>query len=331
MDVDEQVVFFSQIGREFGKPVDLLLEQAALEAGGMARKGPNAKVSGGGGGGDLRLRNPTMFKSSKGSVHESLESLEIKPLSSDTDPECLLPVPDYQQPNDWTCWPESCRAIAWGYYGVGPSELKDWVKALDSSLAYSTDPVRAAKYLASLGLEVEAAEGMTIDDLRMYWRKGWPVLLAVQDWGTHKNPGAKIMYGHCLTYIGGPKLGMIFCRDTTEDNIVKPDSIQSPGVVPIDCDTFIKNWYDQGRLRFGIAVGPGTTYKDEDYKTVESLEGDDDETCMMLELLEHLESGSGRKVISKNIRTEIAAGKPRKQAIAIALSKARKSSKRKKG
>jgi hypothetical protein len=36
-----------------------------------------------------------------------------------------------------------------------------------------------------------------------------------------------------------------------------------------------------------------------------------------------LESGSSRKVISNNIKTEIGAGKPQKQAVAIALSKAR--------
>lgn len=38
----------------------------------------------------------------------------------------------------------------------------------------------------------------------------------------------------------------------------------------------------------------------------------------------------GKKNIGKNIRTEIAHGKPRKQAIAIALSVAKKSKKKKK-
>jgi hypothetical protein len=38
----------------------------------------------------------------------------------------------------------------------------------------------------------------------------------------------------------------------------------------------------------------------------------------------------GKKNIGRNIRTEMAAGKPRKQAIAIALSVAGKSKKRKK-
>ncbi len=42
-----------------------------------------------------------------------------------------------------------------------------------------------------------------------------------------------------------------------------------------------------------------------------------------------LKSGSSRKVIRQNIKTEIAAGKPTKQAVAIALSKAGKSAKAK--
>lgn len=38
-----------------------------------------------------------------------------------------------------------------------------------------------------------------------------------------------------------------------------------------------------------------------------------------------LKSGSSRKVISSNIRTEMKAGRPQKQAIAIAMHKAGKS------
>ena len=37
-----------------------------------------------------------------------------------------------------------------------------------------------------------------------------------------------------------------------------------------------------------------------------------------------LKKGSSRSVVSSNIRTEIVAGKPQKQAVAIALNTARK-------
>ena len=43
-----------------------------------------------------------------------------------------------------------------------------------------------------------------------------------------------------------------------------------------------------------------------------------------------LKKGSSKKVIGQNIRTEMHAGKPQKQAVAIALNKAGKSRKAKK-
>lgn len=43
-----------------------------------------------------------------------------------------------------------------------------------------------------------------------------------------------------------------------------------------------------------------------------------------------LKKGNSKKTVSKNIKTEMAAGKPQKQAIAIAMEEAKKKPKKKK-
>ncbi len=56
---------------------------------------------------------------------------------------------------------------------------------------------------------------------------------------------------------------------------------------------------------------------------IDNASPDAEET--LIPTIDPLESGSGRAAISHNIRTEVEAGKPQKQAVAIAMSNAGKS------
>ncbi len=200
---------------------------------------------------------------------------EAEPEDDDEEEDSLIEVPDVPQDTDHTCWPAACMSVGL-YHGVGPKTLEEWVKALGTTEEYSTDFQKVADYFESLGCEVEENVGMDLEDLEEYWRKNWPVLCAVQEYGAAP-PKAKFQYGHCLCYIGGPKYGFVFAQDPSESNIKQgEDSNDAPGLVMIEEEDFLRQWWDRDRngrrySRFGIAVGPPKS-KDQSDPLVEATE-----------------------------------------------------------
>lgn len=193
--------------------------------------------------------------------------------SIQTEQTSLLDVPDIRQPNRYSCGAAASMCVA-KYFGVGPNTIGQWMTELGTTVERSTHPFRIEAYLRQLGLQVEARENMTVEDLARYTRRGWPVITPVQDYGLQVPDGADFEYGHYLTVIGVGMGGYVFCQDSSLENLelepggdvpkkkAEPSgNISEPGRILVNVAKWDVVWHDEdihGRkfIHYGIAVGP---------------------------------------------------------------------------
>jgi SPP1 gp7 family putative phage head morphogenesis protein len=170
----------------------------------------------------------------------------------------ILEVPDIRQRDHYSCGAAAAMAVG-KYFGVGPKSLTEWKHELGTVIEESTHPSAIVKYFLKLGLDVDAREGMTLDDLKIYIDEGMPIICPVQDYGPFVPAKAKFAYGHYLTVIGVAG-GYVFCQDSSEDNVIADSgSVQKPGRVMIDQNDWMDLWHDkdvEGNkfIQYGIAV-----------------------------------------------------------------------------
>lgn len=172
------------------------------------------------------------------------------------------PPPDWRQKDHYSCGACATGCVDFGIYGVGPDNIEDWKTLLGTTLAKSTHPYSIIQVSRSLGLQVEANEGMSASDLEYVIGLGWPVITPVQDYGKRRSRGASFTYGHYLTVYGiDLAIGEVLCQDSSEDNVLIPnaESIQSPGKIVINLDDFMDVWHDADIYRkkfihYGIAI-----------------------------------------------------------------------------
>lgn len=184
----------------------------------------------------------------------------------------LLQVPDIRQPDDYSCG--ACCAMSVGkYWGVGPDKLEEWKKALGTNRRTSTHPYAIRNYLESLGLQVEAKDKMSLEDLHSYWDQSIPVIIPLREYGNpmeeEKHPDAKSKYGppaefdygHFCTVVG-IGMGQVFVSDPSIDNILEGEHADAAkGKMMIPILKFLEVWWDHDKdgnkfERYGIAVGP---------------------------------------------------------------------------
>lgn len=182
-----------------------------------------------------------------------------RPVSRFAEADRLLEVPDVPQPHGYECG-AACAMSAARFFGVGPTDLRAWVKLLGTDPDNGTAPKAIARVLRQLGLRVEARQHMTLADLRDCWRAGKPVICPIQDYSLDAGPG-DYEDGHYVVSIG-VALGYVFVQDPMADvELEDAHSAAAPGRVIIPEQRFLQRWHDRsaaGRyyLRYGIVVGP---------------------------------------------------------------------------
>jgi len=189
-------------------------------------------------------------------------------------PQCselrLVEVPDIRQEDHYSCG-AACSMSVGQYYGVGPGTLEGWKRLLGTNVHESTHPQAIEQVFSSLGLDVEARDGLSVSDLADYTQAGIPVVCCVQDYGPAVPAEARFAYGHYLVVIG-VGAGYVFCQDPSEDNVIAGGdgkklatvgSVQKPGRIMVDVDTWQRIWHDEDAegakyVQFGIAIArPG--------------------------------------------------------------------------
>ena len=90
-----------------------------------------------------------------------------------------IPLPDVEQPDDYSCGPSALMSICW-HFGVGPQDLAHFKKKLDTDSEEGTHFKNIVRYARKLGLEVKAVANMTCAQLEQYVGEGKPVICSMQ-------------------------------------------------------------------------------------------------------------------------------------------------------
>ncbi len=151
-----------------------------------------------------------------------LDDMRSKRTESRADDDAeLIQLPDIRQPDGYSCGAAVAMAVG-QYFGVGPETIAEWKDALDTVGDKSTKPQSIVDYLTSLGLAVDAAHGMTVDDLVVSVADGTPVICCVYP-------------GHYVAVVGASPDSV-----TVQDPAATGDSATRK----IDAATWVENWHD---------------------------------------------------------------------------------------
>jgi predicted double-glycine peptidase len=169
-------------------------------------------------------------------------------------PPHLNPVPLIRQATPYTCGVASLESIL-AYYGQEWREDK-LAQELKADPENGTDYHEIMRFARERGLQVEAAENMTLDDLRRAAGQDRPVMVAIQAWSDHPEAYTDGWEdGHYSIVVG---------VDDKNVYLMDPSTIGNYTFIPIP--EFLARWHDyyldrEGRkvklIHFGMVFGAG--------------------------------------------------------------------------
>ncbi len=93
----------------------------------------------------------------------------------------LLAVPDVLQTRDYTCGPDSLRAVL-GYFGRPMPKTSELARMMHTNPQTGTEPADIARVAVALGLSAQLRQKMSLADLAQYARHDIAVIVNYQAW-----------------------------------------------------------------------------------------------------------------------------------------------------
>jgi predicted double-glycine peptidase len=163
----------------------------------------------------------------------------------------MLDLPHYPQSTPYSCGPASMRSVL-AYYGSKLTE--EWlIRAMHCTPEEGTNPAGMVRFARSRRHRVKTGQKLDITDLHDLTAKGWPVIVAYQDW-PHRPSETDLSRtfdnGH-YAVVCGVEGERVYLMD--------PSSARKRR--SIDCRKFVSRWRDiEGNgliyTRWGLAIGP---------------------------------------------------------------------------
>jgi hypothetical protein len=171
-----------------------------------------------------------------------------------------IPLPDIEQPDEFSCGAASLMSIC-SYYDVGSGSIEGFKQATRTDPDDGAHYQNLARYARSLGLEADIHTGMSVKALKKHLDAGRPVICSIQAYSEDKHPDYCLDgHGHYVVAIGYSKRTIYFMDPSANYEGTRG----SPCYACLSVKALKERWHDDEGIggqherirRLGIVVYP---------------------------------------------------------------------------